>query len=123
MPTPIFVSPPAAVPRWEITYHNDDLSLIRFVKWGRTTKLLDQVARWSGNRWDPARWVPTDRAVPKDIMRQVVGRLRQEAAALAITREPEFPGQVVWECGTVLGIARDEATAHAAAAACREVQR
>lgn len=40
-----------------------------------------------------------------------------------ISREPEFPGQVVWECGAVLGIARDEATARAAAAAiCQEVE-
>ena len=43
-------------------------------------------------------------------------------AELAITREPEFPGQVVWQQGRTLGIAPDEATAHAAAAACREVQ-
>lgn len=43
-------------------------------------------------------------------------------AELTITREPEFPGQVVWECGTTLGIAPDEATAQADAAACREVE-
>lgn len=43
-------------------------------------------------------------------------------AELTITREPEFPGQVVWQQGAMLGIAPDEATAHAAAAACREVQ-
>ena len=40
-----------------------------------------------------------------------------------ISREPEFPGQVVWECGSTLGIARDEATARAdAAAVCKEVE-
>ncbi len=77
MPTPIYASPPGAVPRWEITHYNDDPSLIRFVKWGRAMKRLDQVARWSGGRWDPARWVPSDQTVPRDIMRQVIGRLRQ----------------------------------------------
>ena len=44
-------------------------------------------------------------------------------AELTITHEPEFPGQVVWECGTTLGIAPDEATARAdAAAICQEVE-
>ena len=43
---------------------------------------------------------------------------------LIITTEPEFPGQVVWESGAVLGIAPDEATARAdAAAICQEVAR
>ena len=44
-------------------------------------------------------------------------------AELIISREPEFPGQVVWESGAVLGIAPDEATARAdAAAICQEVE-
>lgn len=77
MPTPIYESPQGQQPRWVISHYNDcDPSLIRFVKHGRTSKQLDQVARWISGRWDPARWVPGDR-VPKDIMRQVVGRLRQ----------------------------------------------
>ena len=59
-------------------YSPTDPSLIRFVKHGRTSKLLDQVSRWAGGRWDPSRWVP-DGKVPRDIMRQVVGELvRQE---------------------------------------------
>lgn len=75
MTHPIYTSPTGKVPRWEISYYNEtDPSLIRFVKYGRTTKLLDQVARWRGNRWDPARWCP-DGKVPKDVMRQVVGEL------------------------------------------------
>lgn len=45
-------------------------------------------------------------------------------AELIITRHPEFPGQVVWQQGRTLGIAPDEATAQAdAAAMCQEVQR
>ena len=49
---------------------------------------------------------------------------QQDAPGLTITREPEFPGQVVWQCGAVLGIASDEATARAdAAAICQEVAR
>ena len=77
----LFESPTGRVPRWEITrYSTTDPSLIRFVKFGRT-KLLDQVARWHGGRWDPARWCP-DGKVPRDIMRQVVGELvRQEVAS------------------------------------------
>ena len=38
-------------------------------------------------------------------------------AELIISREPEFPGQVVWQQGATLGIAPDEATARADAAA------
>lgn len=79
--TPVlFESPAGKVPRWEITrYSTTDPTLIRFAKFGRT-KLLDQVARWAGGRWDPARWCP-DGKVPRDILRQVCGELvRQEVA-------------------------------------------
>ena len=48
---------------------------------------------------------------------------QQDAPGLTITREPEFPGQVVWQQGRTLGIAPDEATAQAdAAAMCQEVE-
>ena len=48
---------------------------------------------------------------------------QQDAADLTIGCEPEFPGQVVWQRGAVLGIAPDEATARAdAAAMCQEVE-
>ena len=44
-------------------------------------------------------------------------------AELIITTEPEFPGQVVWQQGSTLGIAPDEATASDdAAAICQEVE-
>lgn len=44
-------------------------------------------------------------------------------AELIISHEPEFPGQVVWQQGGTLGIAPDEETARAyAAAVCREVE-
>lgn len=81
MSSVLFESPAGRVPRWEITrYSPTDPSLIRFVKHGRTSKLLDQVSRWAGGRWDPSRWVP-DGKVPRDILRQVVGELvRQEVA-------------------------------------------
>lgn len=79
MPTVLFESSTGRVPSWRVErYSTTDPSLIRFVKHGRTSKLLDQVARWAGGRWDPSRWVP-DGKVPKDILRQVVGQLsRQE---------------------------------------------
>ena len=80
--TPVlFESPAGRVPSWRVErYSPTDQSLIRFAKWGRTSKLLDQVSRWAGRRWDPSRWVP-DGKVPRDIMRQVVGELvRQEVA-------------------------------------------
>ncbi len=80
--TPVlFESPAGRVPRWEITrYSTTDSSLIRFVKHGRASKLLDQVARWAGGRWDPARWCP-DGKVPRDVMRVVCGELQRQEVA------------------------------------------
>lgn len=78
----LFESPAGRVPRWQISrYSETNPTLIRFCKWGRSgAKCLDQVARWHGNRWDPARWCP-DGKVPRDVMRVVTGELvRQEVA-------------------------------------------
>lgn len=78
MPTPIYESAQGQQPRWVISLYNDrDPSLIRFVKYGRSSKLLDQVARWTGSGWDPSRYVPNAK-VPREIMRLVVGALRRQ---------------------------------------------
>lgn len=87
--TPLFLSPPGRFPCWQVERYNRNIdpSLIRFVKLGAARKHLDQVARWTANGWDPARWVPNDRQVPREVMRQVVGRLvREEVMSQASSR-------------------------------------
>ena len=54
--------------------------MIEFEKWGRT-KLLSQVARWTGTSWDSSRWVPKSPVVPQHILRQVVHKLQQQEVA------------------------------------------
>ena len=80
--TPVlFESPAGKVSSWRVErYSTTDPTLIRFVKHGRTTKLLDQVARWTGSSWDVSRWVP-DGKVPRDILRQVCGELVRQGVA------------------------------------------
>ncbi|MEB3354692.1 MAG: hypothetical protein VKM34_10755 [Cyanobacteriota bacterium] len=82
MPTtsPLFISEGNKIPpRWVVErYSDDDPTLIRFVKWGRTGKQLDQVARWVGGRWDPARWVPRAPQCPQYMLNAVTRRLRTE---------------------------------------------
>lgn len=75
-PRVIYESPPGVFPSWRVErYSEADPTLIRFTKHGRTTKLLDQVARWVGGRWDPARWVPRVPTVPDSVLRVVTGEL------------------------------------------------
>lgn len=72
----LFESPRGRVPRWVVTLHpygTCDPWLVAFEKWGRTTKVVDKIARWTGSSWDQSRWVPN--GVPRDVMRQVVGEL------------------------------------------------
>lgn len=73
----LFESPRGRVPRWRVTCHpfgGCDPWLVAFEKWGRTTKVVDKIARWTGSSWDPSRWVP-DQKVPRDVMRSVIGEL------------------------------------------------
>ena len=40
--------------------------LVRFVKRGPSgRKMLDQIAQWTGDGWDPSRWVPRPPMVPR----------------------------------------------------------
>ena len=67
-------------PRWTVTqgpyYTSDDL--IRFQKMSGSRKLLDQIARWTGDGWDPARWVPKPPTVPAQLRLLIEGQLKGE---------------------------------------------
>lgn len=76
MITTIYKSPPDSPTRWLIEQRHGDPALITFTKWGRS-KLLDQVARWTGSSWDRARWVPQAPIVPEVILRKVIRHLEQ----------------------------------------------
>ena len=52
--------------------------LVRFVKHSTVRKLLDQTARWTGDGWDPQRWVPRVPIVPQTILDLVEQRMRGE---------------------------------------------
>jgi hypothetical protein len=54
--------------------------LVRFVKRSAMRKLLDQTARWTGDGWDPQRWVPRVPIVPQDVLQLVEQRMRGVAA-------------------------------------------
>ena len=54
--------------------------LVRFVKHSTVRKLLDQTARWTGDGWDPQRWVPRVPIVPQTILDLVEQRMRGEGA-------------------------------------------
>lgn len=50
--------------------------LVRFVKRSAVRKLLDQNARWTGNGWDPQRWVPRVPIVPQTILDHIEAHMR-----------------------------------------------
>lgn len=53
--------------RWEVTsWRAGPLRLVRFVKYSTMAKLLDQTASWTGDRWDPSRWIPL--RIPRNIV-------------------------------------------------------
>ncbi|MEB3360589.1 MAG: hypothetical protein VKI42_00510 [Synechococcaceae cyanobacterium] len=75
-PRLIFETPPGTSPRWRVEqYHEDHPQLIRFVRWNRTGKSLDQVARWAVAGWDSSRWVPKPPTVPAPVLRAVMAEL------------------------------------------------
>jgi hypothetical protein len=78
----IYSTPPGLTPRWRVEQYGPDPGQVRFVKWGQTTKLLDQVARWAGGRWDPSRWVPQSPQVPKQILMEVTAEMVRREVAL-----------------------------------------
>jgi hypothetical protein len=61
----------SAGPRWRVEQDSTMAArpdLVRFVKQGQKRKLLDQIARWDGNGWDPKRWVPRHPQVPLTLL-------------------------------------------------------
>lgn len=50
--------------------------LVRFIKRSPMRKLLDQTARWTGDGWDPQRWVPRVPIVPQTILDLVEAHMR-----------------------------------------------
>ena len=42
--------------------------VVRFLKHNSSRKLLDQTARWTGDGWDPNRWVPAHPQVPRTLL-------------------------------------------------------
>jgi hypothetical protein len=69
-------------PRWTVyqdpTDHGQQ-DLIRFLKMGQKRKLLDQIARWDGQCWDPSRWLPLFPQVPATLLAIVEKQLRGAA--------------------------------------------
>ncbi len=69
-------------PRWTVyqdpTGHGQP-DLIQFLKMGQKRKLLDQIARWDGQGWDPSRWLPLFPQVPATLLAIVEKQLRREA--------------------------------------------
>ncbi len=66
-------------PRWRVERQpagTTDPELVRFRKAGRTT-LLDQIARWDGNGWDPKRWAPRHPQVPHTLLAIVEHHMRE----------------------------------------------
>lgn len=50
--------------------------LVRFTKRSAVRKLLDQTARWTGDGWDPQRWVPRVPIVPQAILDHIEAHMR-----------------------------------------------
>ena len=48
-----------------------DPMVVRFLMFNSNRKRLDQNARWTGDGWDPQRWVPRAPIVPQPILRLV----------------------------------------------------
>lgn len=66
-------------PRWEVTQDPTMAArpdLVRFVKRNAQRKLLDQIARWGKDSWDPTRWVPAHPQVPKTLLGIVERHMR-----------------------------------------------
>lgn len=74
--------PHSAGPRWTV-YQDPMMSvrqdLIQFLKMGEKRKLLDQIARWDGQGWDPSYWQPLFPQVPATLLAIVEKKLRGEA--------------------------------------------
>lgn len=56
-----------------------DPMVVSFRKWNRSRSLLNQTARWTGDGWDPKRWVPKPPIIPAQVL-ALVERKMQEMA-------------------------------------------
>jgi len=66
-------------PRWRVEQDPTMAArpdLVRFTKHSEARKLLDQIARWDGAGWDPARWMPKHPQVPHLLMAIVENHMR-----------------------------------------------
>jgi hypothetical protein len=69
----------SAGPRWQVEQDPTMAGrpdLVRFTKQSQARKLLDQIARWDGAGWDPARWVPKHPQVPQTLLAIVEAHMR-----------------------------------------------
>jgi hypothetical protein len=72
---------PSHAPKWHVmvdpmtTGRHD---LVRFVKWGQQSKLLDRVAEWADGGWLPTRWVPQSPQVPVGVLKIAEAWMRGE---------------------------------------------
>ncbi len=48
-----------------------DPNTVRFLRHNGSRKLLDQIARWTSNGWDPKRWQPKPPTVPQALIESV----------------------------------------------------
>lgn len=79
MPEVIFEHQPgpliADYPHWNVVRQPEgctDPMVVRFLKFGKNGKLLDQTARWTPTGWDTWRWAPAPPRVPKWLIERVV---------------------------------------------------
>ena len=57
---------------WRVIQQPDgttDPALVRFTKYRKMGKSIDQIARWTRTGWDPQRWQPT--RVPAVVLKAV----------------------------------------------------
>jgi hypothetical protein len=74
-PRVIYETPPGVLPRWKVEHYQGHPDLIRFARWNRNGKTLDQVGRWIAAGWDSSRWVPKPPTVPAPVLRVVMAEL------------------------------------------------
>lgn len=72
-------------PKWRVERQPTGFSnplLVRFIKQGRTRKLLDQTAEWvpgAAAQWASSRWQPTTPQVPRTLIDLTQAHMRQFA--------------------------------------------
>ena len=69
-------------PRWVVERMPGNVTdpyVVRFVKFGTVSKLLDRTAKWSGDGWEQngRRWWPREPQVPKTLLAIVDRHMRE----------------------------------------------